>query len=200
MNVQIMFPVSLFTADADAGLREATRAKLGAWLSGDEARRDLVATPLESYLSTAASGRSVIEAAALTELGQMITQAATQFLQWYGVDGAQATISRSWVDVYEPGMQQNEHAHEGQVLTAVYYVEAPEGCGDLVFQDPVAARRAHRAFVGTNAPTPQSAQQMNFSPVEGRLMIFESWLPHAVSGNRSQGRRVALVADLRRSR
>jgi ectoine hydroxylase-related dioxygenase (phytanoyl-CoA dioxygenase family) len=31
-------------------------------------------------------------------------------------------------------------------------------------------------------------------------MIFESWLPHAVSGNRSTGRRVAVVADLKRTR
>jgi uncharacterized protein (TIGR02466 family) len=198
MNVQIMFPVSLLTVDLDPGLREGVRAKLGAWLDSDPGRAALHDSPVEAYRTSAASGVDVFEAAAIPELKAAIVEASSQFLQWFGIANARAGVARGWLELHEPGMQQNEHAHEGHALTAVYTVEAPEGCGDLVFQDPQAARRAHRAFAGTNAATAQSTQQMNYSPVEGRLTIFESWLPHSISGNRAAGRRLEVVVDLDR--
>ena len=199
MNVEIMFPVSLAVMDVPPAMREAVRAKLSAWLESDEGRRDLVASPTESFLTSAASRHSVLELAALPELQQWALEAGSNVLQWFGVTGAKLAVRQSWVDVARPGMQQNEHAHEGSLLSAIYYVEAAEGCGDLVFQDPVAARRAHRAFTGTNARTMQSAQQMNHTPIEGRMLMFESWLPHSVSGNKSTTPRVSIAIDLQRT-
>jgi len=198
MNVEIVFPVSIALFDLDAAVVAITREKVLQYLETEQGRRDIGVSPLESLETSYFSERSVLEDGKLLELKRAVLQSGEQFMRWFGLSSYPLDIEKAWINVFRPGMQESEHAHEGSVLSGVYYVEAPDNCGDLVFQDPIGARRAHRAFTATNAQTKQAAQQMNYAPRAGRLLFFESWLPHAVSGNKSGQRRISIAINLRR--
>src|SRR5579871_54082 len=198
MKIDILFPVSIALFDLDPSLQAAVRAKVMDYLASERARRDVTASPHDSVETSYFTDRSVLDDAMLHELKREVIACGEQFIRWLGVPNYSLTVERSWINVFRPGMQETEHSHEGSVLSGVYYVDAPDNCGDLVFQDPIGARRAHRAFTQTNAPTQQSAMQINYSPKPGRLLFFESWLPHAVSGNKSDQTRISIAINLRR--
>lgn len=79
-----------------------------------------------------------------------------------------------WFNAMEPGQSTSEHTHEenDELLSAVYYVEAPEDSGDLVlFDGPLEIRSA---------------------PEAGVLLFFPPDLPHAVQANRSGRPRLSI--------
>jgi uncharacterized RmlC-like cupin family protein len=83
-----------------------------------------------------------------------------------------------WFNAMEPGQSTSEHTHEenDELLSAVYYVEAPEGSGDLVLYDgPLTLRVA---------------------PAAGTLLFFPPDLPHAVETNRSGRSRLSIGINL----
>ncbi|MGE5153771.1 MAG: 2OG-Fe(II) oxygenase [Bdellovibrio bacteriovorus] len=79
-----------------------------------------------------------------------------------------------WFNAMGPGQSTSEHTHDenDELLSAVYYVEAPEGSGDLVLYDgPLTIRLA---------------------PEAGALVLFPPDLPHAVEHNRSGQSRLSI--------
>lgn len=79
-----------------------------------------------------------------------------------------------WFNAMEPGQFTSEHTHEenDELLSAIYYVAAPEGSGDLlVYDGPLTIRVA---------------------PEAGTLLFFPPDLPHAVETNRSGQPRLSI--------
>jgi len=198
MNIELMFPVAVAIADFDAGVRERTRGKVMKYIESEAARRDITASPIEAMETSFFTNRSVLEDAGLDELQQSMVGAAEGFLQWFGVKDMKLEIDKAWINIFRPGMQEMQHAHEGSVLSGSYYVEAPDHCGDLSFIDPVGARRVHRGFTGTGINTPQTATEMSYPPRAGRFIMFESWMPHAVLGNKSGKVRISIAVNFRK--
>ncbi len=200
MNVELMFPVSIAVADFEPAVRDITRDKVMNYIATEAAKRDVTASPIESVETSYFSGKSVLEDAGLSELKSTILAAGEAFVQWFGVPPTPLEIERSWINIFRPGMQEMQHAHEGSLLSGSYYVEAPDNCGDLVFQDPIGARRCHRAFTETGVKTPQTATEISYPPRPGRFIMFESWMPHAVMGNKSGKIRISIAVNMRKKR
>lgn len=79
-----------------------------------------------------------------------------------------------WFNAMEPGQSTSEHTHDenDELLSAVYYVEAPEDSGDLILYDgPLEIRAA---------------------PEAGVLLFFPPSLPHAVEVNRAGQSRLSI--------
>ena len=79
-----------------------------------------------------------------------------------------------WFNVMDPGDSTTEHTHEeiDELLSAVYYVEAPEDSGDIVlFDDPLTIR---------------------VKPESGMFLFFPPELSHLVETNRSGRRRLSI--------
>lgn len=79
-----------------------------------------------------------------------------------------------WFNAMAPGHATSEHTHDenDELLSAVYYVEAPQDSGDLVlFDGPLTIRVA---------------------PEAGILLFFPPDLPHAVETNRSGQPRLSI--------
>lgn len=198
VNLEALFPVIVAVIDADDALRESIRRKVYKYLEGASFKRDVAPSPIEAMETSYFSGRAFLRDAELDELERHVIGSGEEFLRWFGVNNYPLEIERSWINIFRPGMQEMQHAHEGSVLSCSYYVEAPENCGDFVIQDPIGARRAHRAFTNTNANTAQTMQQYSYPPKAGRMVMFESWLPHAVLGNKSGKVRISIAMNLRR--
>lgn len=96
-----------------------------------------------------------------------------------------------WINVLAPGGFHGGHIHPGSVLSGTYYVATPDGAGAITFEDPrlprmmaappkkKKARRDQQAFVA-------------FTPTPGALLLWESWMHHAVPLNRADAERISI--------
>jgi len=80
-----------------------------------------------------------------------------------------------WFNLMGPGHRTSLHTHEedDELLSAVYYVTAPERSGDLVLEDP--------PFTIRLRPSP------------GMMALFPPHLPHAVERNESEQDRLSVA-------
>ena len=195
----LVFSVPLLVEDIDAATREAIHAKVSRYLESDRGKRDIEPSPEESvatsYYKQAAQ---VLADANLVELEQFVLATARTFLEnALKLPPRRLEIERSWINVFKPGAQEAQHSHDGSVLSCSYYVEAPKDCGCIVMPDPIGARRSYREFTKTTGTDLLTRRDIAVEPQPGRLVMFESWLPHYVQCNKSDKVRISIAMNLR---
>jgi uncharacterized protein (TIGR02466 family) len=111
------------------------------------------------------------------------------FLKWDRTRLSPA-FSGCWANINGKLAANFVHNHPLSFLSGVYYVQAPEDCGNLFFVDP------RPASVVTAVPvaqlSPWTFQKVVYQPKAGRLLIFPSWLGHGVEPNLSDLERVSV--------
>lgn len=201
MPVDLYFPVPLLVHDVDPAVRDAIRRKVSAYLDSESAKRTIAPSPEESVsTSYYRPEASILADADLEELESAVLDAAKMFLeQTLQQPPRRLEIERAWINIFEPGAQEAQHTHDGSLLSCSYYVEAPEECGCIVFPDPIGARRSYREFTQTAGSSLLTRREIAVEPQPGRLVMFESWLPHAVQCNKSDKRRISIAMNLRQA-
>lgn len=199
MSADHYFAVPLLVRDVEPAVRDAIRAKVAAYLKSEGARRDIAPSPEESVATSYYHpDASILEDAGLDELEALVLRSAKSFLeQTLKLPPRRIEVERAWINIFEPGAQEAQHSHDGSLLSCSYYVEAPENCGCIVFPDPIGARRSYRQFTKTAGPDLLTRQDIAVAPEPGRLVMFESWFPHAVQCNKSDKPRVSIAINLR---
>ncbi len=199
MSADLYFAVPLLVRDVQPAIHEAIHAKVSAYLNTDAARRDVVPSPEESVTTSYYHPEaSVLEDAELDELEALVIGMAKSFLEdTLKLAPRRLEIERAWINIFEPGAQEAQHTHDGSLLSCSYYVEAPENCGCIVFPDPIGARRSYRQFTQTAGPDLLTRSDIAVAVQPGRLVMFESWLPHAVQCNKSDKPRISIAINLR---
>ena len=90
-----------------------------------------------------------------------------------------------WGHVMKPNESTAPHSHDNRSdpysfgISWVYYLQAPEGCGDLAFQTYVQTK----LFV------------TNVKPESGLLRIFPDWITHYTLPNRSNENRISISGN-----
>ncbi len=103
-------------------------------------------------------------------------------------------ITGCWANTLEPGAAHPMHIHPNNFLSGVYYVQVQPGADNINFHDP-------RPQTGIIRPpvielTAYNTDQVVVSVEEGMLLLFPAWLPHSVSVNVSDRRRVSISFNL----
>jgi len=188
MSTDLFFSVPLLVEDIAPAVRDAMRAK-----------RDIEPSPEESVETSYYKPEAqVLTIASLDELEQFVIGAATTFLEkTLRLPPRRLAIERSWINIFKPGAQEAQHSHDGSLLSCSYYVEAPKDCGCIVLPDPIGARRSHREFTKTAGKDLLTRREIAVEPQPGRLVMFESWLPHYVQCNKSDQVRISIAMNLR---
>ena len=94
-----------------------------------------------------------------------------------------------WTNVNQPESINVIHSHVGANFSCVYYVQSKD-TGDLVFSNP--ANVLHNC----NANSP-FVKDIFFKPKDKDLILWPSWMPHAVERNSSNKERINLTFDIR---
>lgn len=95
-------------------------------------------------------------------------------------------IDNIWININGYKDFNMEHRHPNSLLSGVYYIQAPDKCGNIAFTSPYADIVEaywwpHIAGKDKNDPRVNLSWQM---PSEtGKLYVFPSWLPHRVMPN-----------------
>ena len=167
-------------------------------ISNPSARSATSSSPEESVTTSYYKPEAqVLSDAGLVELEQFVIAAATRFLEGLRLPPRRLEIERSWINIFKPGAQEAQHSHDGSLLSCSYYVDAPKHCGCIVMPDPIGARRSYREFTKTVGSDVATRREIAVEPQPGRLVMFESWLPHYVQCNKSDQVRISIAMNLR---
>lgn len=128
-------------------------------------------------------------------LGQIVRCCASELAQDQGYDPAiRLDINAMWAIVNAPGASNQAHIHPGSLWSGVYYIQAEQDAGAIEFTDP---RTANLMRQPVYEKRPEHAYaSVRYQPVPGRLLIFPSWLFHAVRPNLSESERIIISFNL----
>jgi uncharacterized protein (TIGR02466 family) len=132
------------------------------------------------------------------ELLKFINYKSRDFLHLRGFDTKCFLEITSWLQFYPPGTHFNKHDHYGAILSGVLYLKAPERCGSIRFYNPITGRRATDVFferLKLESNT-YNYHYVEYTPVEGEMILFESWLEHSVDMNMSNENRIAISFNI----
>lgn len=111
---------------------------------------------------------------------------------------------RMWANVSGPGAANQTHAHPGAFWSAAYYVD-DGGCaddpakgGELCLVDPrypMTAMAAPDIFMRGADGRPKQVEQL-VRPKPGLIVIFPSWLQHAVRPYKGDALRISIATNL----
>lgn len=119
----------------------------------------------------------------LQGLASIIQAGAEEVLKFLELGKNPIQITGFWVNIGRPGAEHKPHRHPNNFLSGTYYARLPEGAGGIQFIDP-------RSESGLLMPQPEKLNKHNSGKItlpvqEGDLMLWMSWLQHAVPPNPS---------------
>jgi uncharacterized protein (TIGR02466 family) len=85
------------------------------------------------------------------------------------------------------------HNHPGSYISAVYYVRAPENCGEIVFERP----DPFLDWIHDFEPNDNNVVMAKQQPKDNLLVIFPSYIRHYVEMNNSSGPRISIALNYR---
>jgi len=96
-------------------------------------------------------------------------------------------IGTMWSIINPPGSSNRAHVHPGCLWSGVYYIQAPEGAGNIEFIEPRTSHLMNQPRYKANSKRIKDCwTKVRFAPTAGRMLIFPSWLYHAVDPNMSK--------------
>ena len=102
-------------------------------------------------------------------------------------------LNASWLNVNTEGTHQEFHTHNGNIFSCVYWVKAPTGSGNLIFEDPKCPDMLPiRKLKGEND---LNRQRICYAAVERRLVIFRSYLRHMVEPCKNKLPRMSIAVN-----
>lgn len=163
MNREILTAINS-ERDRDAkGIERSNFRSLGGWHSHNNLHKDKKFARLTQRVEKVAAGIS-------ENLGYS--------------KGRRLEITTMWSISNPPGSSNRAHIHPGALWSGVYYVQAPEGAGQIEFIDPRTVNLMNYAsYVPNTKRKTECWTKVKVKPVAGKMLFFPSWLYHSVEPN-----------------
>ena len=117
------------------------------------------------------------------ELADLVMKEADNILNFYRVKRESHYISNMWGNITHPNHRHHMHIHPNCLLSGIFYVKAPAKCGPTMFVDPrPGARMIQPSYLETNL---QNSSVYVVAAEKGRMLIWPSYLPHAVENGQA---------------
>jgi len=118
--------------------------------------------------------------------------------QQFGLVDTPLYFSGAWITLNRPNSYLVTHVHSDCLLSGVLWVNVPENSGNIHFINSN-AWSCPEVFddidVGIRNDF-NSVAEYSYPPVEGKMIIFPSYLPHRVSENKSKKNRISITFNL----
>ena len=196
------FPTMVFQIDVDNA--EELNRKLLALIYAERAR-DQQGIQRSNYQELGGwhSQNDLHKSPEYADLVNKITEATDRMASELGYDDKYGMkIGTMWSIINPPGGANRSHIHPGCMWSGVYYIQAPEGAGNIEFSDPRTVHLMNQPKFKPNSKRPRESWiKVRFTPTAGRMLIFPAWLYHGVDPNISKekgdaGNRVIISFNL----
>jgi len=126
---------------------------------------------------------------------ELISQVTDHVKEFAAAHNSTALYScqHAWANVSIEGNYQEYHTHDGSVFSAVYYPKVPEGSGALLFEDPRLPDMLPIASIPERNNL--SYHKVGYEAEEGMLVIFRSYLRHAVRAGSNKEPRISFALN-----
>jgi uncharacterized protein (TIGR02466 family) len=133
---------------------------------------------------------NLFEVPAVHPFRELVTAAIAECANALGYNQVPIRPANCWANVNPKYASNKIHDHANCLFSGVYYLKAPENCGNLMFYDPREARTFYKPAV--KEFTTYTADAVAHAAQEGVLLIFPSWLKHGVEPNLSDTDRISI--------
>jgi len=148
------------------GVNKSNTAEFGSWHSATALHKNADYKPLMTQVD-----------AVLSRISQELRYATDQVLK----------VTTMWSIINPPGNGNRAHVHPNSLWSGVYYVQAPEGAGQIEFIDPRTIQIMNQPKYVAKKKRPRDCwTKVNYKPTPGRMIVFPAWLYHAVDPNLSK--------------
>jgi len=121
----------------------------------------------------------------LTDFAKFVGETAWNILdgQGYAMDNLSTYFTEMWCQEHHKGSSIDRHIHNnGAILSGFYFLNCPDSA-KVIFHDP----RDSKVITSLPEKNPSIAthasNMINFKPVNGNLILSNSWLPHSFEKN-----------------
>ena len=123
--------------------------------------------------------------AEMKELVDLIMKESGAILDAYKIKRDSHYITNMWANIANPNRRHAMHVHPNCLFSGILYIRAPKNCGSTVFSSPrMLARMIEPAFTEKNE---LNSDVFVFPATKGRMLLWPSYLPHAVEiGNSNE--------------
>ena len=101
-------------------------------------------------------------------------------------------IDNLWININQKSNFNTPHIHAESLFSGVFYVSAPDRCGNIVFKNP---NPLHSCFISSKDITNYNdfnAGTWFYEPKPNMILIFPSWVEHYVMPNESDEDRISI--------
>jgi uncharacterized protein (TIGR02466 family) len=167
MNKEILEAIN-YERDRDTkGIERSNYRSLGGWHSHNNLHKDKKFDRLTDRLHQMAAG-----------ISDNLGYAKNRRLE----------ITTMWSISNPPGASNRSHIHPGAIWSGVYYVQAPEGAGQIELVDPRTVNLMNSATFTQHAKRKTECwTKVKVKPVAGKMLFFPAWLYHGIDPNLATG-------------
>ena len=101
-------------------------------------------------------------------------------------------LGNMWANINPPGGMNRAHQHPNALWSGVYWIKTPKNCGDLRIDDPRSSAAMCRPRQKEGEKPLRLLREYGYTPKEGRVIMFPSWLMLAVVPNESNDIRISV--------
>jgi len=96
-------------------------------------------------------------------------------------------IHNSWFICNKKGDFNSPNKQPPYTFTGIYYIEAPDNCGDIVFKNDMEMNNYATSYNNLNT---LNSKTFSVTPEKGLLLVFPAWLEHYIKVNRSNKEKI----------
>ena len=102
--------------------------------------------------------------------------------------GFKVKYDNSWININRKGDANKAHCHPLTTLSACIYLQAPEGCGNIIFHGN---DMVNHYPIFTDSPL--FSTDVIYKPEAGKLLVFPACILHSVESNQSDEPRISIA-------
>lgn len=198
MKIHTLFPTSIYSARLQQGrredlneklLRECRQLRVDDQAGGHWSKKNYPG----GYTSYGSVNRLHQISPTFAELESQLNRHVKKFAKALELDLQDRELSMTdcWVNIMPRHVVHGLHLHPLSTISGTYYVQTPENCSGIKFEDP----RLDRFMAAP--PRKASAKAANrpwviFPAQAGQVVLFESWLRHEVAPNPLAAERISI--------
>lgn len=119
-----------------------------------------------------------------------------EFTVYHGIKNKEVICTDAWINIAKPGDYQEYHIHPNNHFSLVFYIKTQENCGNIIFKNIATNYDMFPLPVEKNECCLPTFPSCSYTPENGKVLCFRSYLPHMVEINKSAEDRISLALNL----
>ena len=182
---ELHFPTPIYIADIKhPTLNQELERDIIAWSKQD---KGIVRTNVQGWHSTT----NMHELPQFKKLVEMLYECQRTVYQQEHYE-SEPFLGNMWANINPPGGINRANQHPNSLWSGVYYIKAPKNCGHLKIDDPRASAAMCRPRQKEGKKPSRLYRETHYEPIDGRCIMFPSWLMHCVDPNESNDIRISV--------